>query len=102
MKPQEIYMLSTEFQPRSEYALVKPIDLEKEKKSDSGIVISLGSQASTLERPGSGEVIAVGSDVEGIESGDMILWPETDGLDLMFNDGQFMLIRDKSILGKRK
>lgn len=101
-KAQEVNLKSTEFQPKNEYVLVKPTALAQEKKSESGIVYSLGTNRSVVDRPGQGEVIAVGADIEDIVEGDFILWPGTDGLDLEFNDGVYMLLRYKSIIGLKK
>lgn len=100
---QKINLESTEFQPRSEYVLVKPKELEKgEKATESGIVFAITQNQSITDRPSNGEVIAVGTDVEGIEEGMFVIWPETDGIDLEFDDGDFLLIRDKSIIGSKK
>jgi co-chaperonin GroES (HSP10) len=100
---QEVNILSTEFQPKNEYILVKPEELPKgEKKTESGLIIAIQQNTSALDRPTSGTVVSVGSDIEDIAEGDFILWPGTDGLDMQFNDGEFMLLRYKSVIGKRK
>lgn len=102
MSKQRIQFKSTEFQPKNEYVLVKPKELDKEEKSESGIVLSIGSQQSSLIRPTLGKVISVGSDIDDIKEDMYIVWPETDGLDLEFDDGDYMLIRYKSIVGMKK
>lgn len=100
---QKVDILSTEFQPKNEYILVKPVELERgEKKTESGIVIAIQQNTSTLIRPTSGSVIAVGKDIDDIKEGDFILWPGTDGLDLEFTDGAYMLLRYKSVIGSKK
>lgn len=101
MNKQEVPIQSTEFQPRNEYVLVKPQSLAKEKKTESGLVYSMGPKSS-LERPTSGEVISVGADIEDLPVGAFVIWPGTDGLDLEFEDGEFMLLRYKSIIGFKK
>lgn len=98
---QRIKMNSSEFQPKNEYLLVKPEDLEKEEKSSSGIVLSTGPKSSLI-RPTLGTVISVGSDIEDIKEQATVVWPETDGLDLEFNDGNYILIRYRSIVGSKK
>jgi co-chaperonin GroES (HSP10) len=102
-KSQLVQILSTEFQPKNEYILVKPQELDKgEKKTESGLIIAIQQNTSALDRPTSGVVVSVGSDIEDIKEGDFILWPDTDGLDLEFIDGPFMLLRYKSVIGSKK
>lgn len=101
MQKQEVNILSSEFQPKNEYVLVKPVKLESEKKTESGLIIAL-KPSSSLERPTSGTVVAVGKDIEDITEGMFILWPGTDGLDIIFTDGEFVLLRYKSIIGSKK
>lgn len=100
MRTQVISIKSTEFQPKSEYILVKPEDLQKEKKTESGIVLSI--ENAPTDRPTYGEVQAVGSDIEDVVPGQMVIWPNTDGIDLEFTDGIRILLRYKSILGMKK
>lgn len=97
---QRVGILSTEFLPKNEYVLVKPVSLEKEQLTAGGIVIAINQ--SSLSRPTIGVVVEVGKDIEDIAKGDTILWPETDGLDFEFIDGEFMLLRYKSIIGSKK
>lgn len=100
---QKVDLLSTEFQPKNEYVLVKPIELEKgEKKTESGLIISLNQNTSSLDRPTAGTVVDVGADIKDIEVGSVVLWPMTDGLDIEFTDGPFMLLRYASIIGSKK
>ena len=107
---QEIKLNSTEFQPRSEYILVKPELPDSEVKTQSGIIIGASKKSpSPTNRPMSGTVIAVGCAIQDIKEGDYVIYPNTDGLDLKFLDSdpaieeaQFVLLRDKSVLGKRK
>ena len=107
---QEIKLKSNEFQPRAEYILIKPElpDKDKEVKTQSGIIIGQVKKSVT-DRPMSGTVIAVGSTIVDIKEGDYVIYPNTDGLDLKFEDSdplieeaQFVLLREKSVLGKRK
>ena len=100
---QQVNLESTEFQPKNEYLLVNPEALEKgEKKTDSGLIIALAQNTSSLIRPTSGKVVAVGKDIEDIKEGDFVMWPGTDGLDIEFTDGLFVLLRYKSVIGSRK
>ena len=100
MKTQRVEILSTEFKPKNEYLLVKPSEMQTEKVTESGLVIALKPQSS-MDRPTSGTVIAVGQDIEDIKSKDFVLWPNTDGLDIEFIDGIFILLRYKSVIGTK-
>lgn len=99
---QEVYLNSTEFQPKDELVLVKPIDLKPEKATESGIVFDLGKQRSVTERPSHGVVISKGANVEDVDVGSTVVWPAQDGIDLKFLDGEFLVLRHKSIIGAKK
>lgn len=99
-KTQRIYFKSTEFTPRNDLILVEPIELKKEEVTDSGIIIQ--NELSSTDRPTSGKVVAVGAEVAEVSSikpGDTVLWPNTDGLDIEFDDGVRMLLRYETIIG---
>ena len=96
---QTISIKSTEFQPLSEYLLVEPETLEKEEKTQSGIVI--GIQRSVVDRPSCGKIIKAGTNDLGLEENDYIVWPSTDGIDAEFTDGKFLLLKVKSVIGKQ-
>lgn len=102
MSKQRVQFKSTEFQPKNEYVLVKPQELQKEELSDSGFVLSINKNQSSLIRPSTGRVISVGADIDDISPEMLIIWPETDGLDLAFDDGDYMLIRYRSVIGMKK
>lgn len=96
---QTISIKSTEFQPLPEYLLVEPEALEKEEKTQSGIVI--GIQRSVVDRPSCGKIIKAGTNDLGLEENDYIVWPSTDGIDAEFTDGKFLLLKVKSVIGKQ-
>lgn len=104
---QEIKMLSKDFQPLQEFLLVKPDETSNEEMTDGGILIT--HQKSITMRPCSGVVLAKGPGCENIEVGDYVVFPDTDGIDVKFEDSdtlidysQFMLLRYKSVIGKKK
>lgn len=101
MSKQEVALFSTEFQPKNEYLLIKPQALETERITGSGIVIQSNNR-SALHRPTYGEVLSVGKDIDDIITGDFVIWPVTDGLDMELLDGDFMLLRYKSVIGMKK
>lgn len=101
MATQRFYIKSEDFIPSEELILIKQQEIKKEETSTSGIVISLKKESIT-NRPGSGEVISIGHAVKNIQEKDFVFFPNTDGIDIEFDDGEFMLIREKSVIGKRK
>ena len=97
---QEIDMHSSDFVPRDETVLVYPTELTKEEVSESGIVISV--HRSSLQRPTTGRVVKVGGKIDWINENDYVIWQMTDGINLKFTDGDFLLLREKSLLGLKK
>ena len=101
MSAQRVYLKSTEFQPQQDLILIKVVELHQEENSASGLILSIKKESVT-HRPTSGEVISKGSKVENVEIGDFVFWPTADGIDFEFDDGNFLLLRDASIIGTKK
>lgn len=101
-KLQQVYVESSEFKPKKDNILVKPIELKHEKVTETGLVVQVNTNRSVTDRPTMGTVIAIGDDVKDIKEGDIVFWPITDGLDFEFNDGVFILLRYESIIGIKK
>lgn len=101
-KLQQVYIDSSEFKPKKDNILVKPIELKHEKVTESGLVVQVNANRSVTDRPTMGTVVAVGDDVQDISVGDVVFWPITDGLNFEFNDGIFILLRYESIIGSKK
>lgn len=89
---------STEFTPSTGNLLVK-ITLVNEKKSSSGII--LNTKKSILDRPCSGEVVASGDPNTAV--GTMIMFPNTDGINVEFldssDDNKFIVLKKESVIG---
>ena len=110
---QKIDMNSEEFVPSPELVLVKVSQqrMEQDKVSAGGIVISQAKIRSVNDRPSMGTVVSVGLNVADIEPGDCVVFPNTDGQDVQFNDSeetykidelaQFIILRDTSIIGRK-
>lgn len=103
---QEINMKSTEFKPLQEFLLVKSESVDNYETTQGGIVIA--NRKSITQRPCSGTVIAVGEGCNDLRAGDYVVFPDTDGIDVKFTDSditknypEYMLLRYKSIIGKR-
>lgn len=100
MNDQRVLLSSSEFQPKNDYILVKPQALPTEIQTPSGIYLDV-SPTRVTQRPTGGIVICSGSDKD-IKEDMYVLWPETDGIDIEFNDGNFVLLRYTSIIGSKK
>lgn len=97
---QKINLNSTDFVPRSNSILVEYNEPEKEETTESGILVTM--HRSSLERETQGKVVAVGNEIEWINEGDIVVWAMTDGINLDMLDGKFLLLRETSIIGKKK
>lgn len=100
MSKQKVYVNSFEFEPRNKLILVKPGELKKEEVSASGIVMSIRKE-SVIDRPSFGKIIAVGESVDSYNVNDEVFWPIADGIDFEFLDGDFMLLKAESVIGKK-
>lgn len=110
---QKINMNSTEFVPGTELLLVKVEQkrMDADKVSAGGIVIEQAKIRSVNDRPSMGTVVSIGQDVVSAKPGDCVVFPNTDGQDVQFNDSdeiykvdelaQFIILRDTSIIGRK-
>ena len=96
---QFINMKSNEYCALDKYALVKVDEQSTEEITNSGIVVS--TRRSVLDRPCYGTVVAIAKNEKGVEKGDMVVWPNTDGIDAEFLDGDFLILKLDSIIGKK-
>lgn len=98
----DLTITSAEFIPTQNFILVEQDILDRgEVQTETGLVLATSQNQSVVDKSTSGTVLAVGPKVEGIEVGCRVYWPRTDGLDLEFSDGEFMLFKDTSIVGYR-
>ena len=51
-------------------------------------------------RPTTGTIVSVGKS-DKYKPGDFVVFPSTDGLDFKFTDGQFLILRLESLIGKK-
>ena len=91
---------SENFVAGKKYCLVKPVIPDPIEQSKSGIVIGL-SKTMMDSRPVTGEIISIGESTE-YKKGDNVVFPSTDGLDFKFDDGQFLILKIESLIGKMK
>jgi co-chaperonin GroES (HSP10) len=91
-----------EFSPVKDYMLVQVVPDETEKKTETGIVLSV--QESVIEdRPKQGVIKAVGPDAP-YKIGTFVYWTKNGGYDLKHirvdeNDSYYILINPDTVLG---
>lgn len=93
---QTINLRSDQIRCTKKNILVKPIIPDSVEKSDSGIVIRTVKQGIENTRPCHGTVVV--SFVKGIKSGDVVIFPSTDGIDVKLLDGQYLFLKEESII----
>jgi len=90
---------STYFAPADDLILVKPRELPKGEVVESGLVIEMEQNTSVVDRPSLGKVIKIGKDVSERWNDKTIIWVEQDGVDVELQDGIFLMLQEKSVLG---
>lgn len=95
---QTIDLNSNQIECSKGHILVKPIIPDSVEKSDSGIVIRTVKQGIENTRPCYGVVVT--SFVAGIKSGDTVIFPSSDGIDVKFKDGQYLFLKASSIIAR--
>jgi hypothetical protein len=93
---------SERFYPEAGLLLIKPRELPKGEVKHGELIIEMEQNQSVVDRPTFGEVIAVGEDVDSSYINSNVIWVEHDGMDLELQDGGFIVIKLKSLLGKVK
>ena len=85
----------TSFKPRKGHLLIATPPQDDVVKTASGIVVE---RRSVLDRPCYGEVVA--SADEDIPVGSNVVYPNTDGIDCVFNGQRgFVLLKVDSVIG---
>ena len=83
------------FKAMKGHLLLKVLSSDSVEVSKSGIVIG---KKSVLDRPCWGEVMSSG--VDNIIEGDVVVFPNTDGIDCEFNEHTgYMLLKGDSVIG---
>ena len=89
-----------EIKPLNDKVAVKYVEVEKEEKTEAGIV--LPDTAKKDEKPQQGEVIAVGSkcgeDGDGVEVGDTVVFDKYAGTEITVDDEEFIIIKIDDVL----
>jgi chaperonin GroES len=75
----------------NDYIIIEPI--KESNVSKSGILISSSEEVA----PEKGKVISVGSEVEFISIGDIILFPTYGLSKIKFEDKEYLIIKDRDI-----
>ena len=84
------------FQPLGKRVLVER--LEDVKTTASGIIIPDNAK----EKPLSGKVLAVSSEVEGVSVGDSVVFAEYGGTEVAFDGKTYLVLKIEDVLGVLK
>ena len=90
---------SSKFKPAKDLIMVKPRELPKGEVEQSGFVMEMEQNTSIVDRPTLGTIIAIGDDVTINKVNDTIVWVEHDGMDVVLEDGAFLFLQEKSVIG---
>jgi len=81
------------FKPLGDRLLVERV--EEANTTASGIIIPDNAK----EKPSKGKVLAIGSDVEEINEGDIVVFGKYAGTDLVLNDKEYLVLEVSDVLG---
>ncbi len=83
-------------EPLDEFVVVQPVADETETRS--GLVLPASAAAAATCR--TGIVAAVGSEVEGIEAGDKVLYPRDAGYEVRLSGIEVKVLRREDIIAR--
>jgi len=81
------------FKPLGDRLLVERV--EEANTTASGIIIPDNAK----EKPSRGKVLAVGSDVEEVKKGDIVVFGKYAGTDLILDDNEYLVLEVSDVLG---
>ncbi len=81
------------FKPLGDRVLVERV--EETNTTASGIIIPDNAK----EKPSEGKVLAVGSDVEEVKEGDVVVFGKYSGTDLVLDGNEYLVLEVSDILG---
>ena len=80
--------------PLDDYVVIEPSDEETETRA--GLIIPASAEAGCR----TGIVTAVGTEVEGIEAGDKVLYPKDAGFDVRLAGSAVKVIRRRELIAR--
>ena len=97
---------SDKFSPLQDLIVVKPYaefgGRKEEEVTECGLILALSKEKSVVnDRPVYGKVISCGDKCTVIKQGMEIFWDVTRGHDIVFKDGEFMILMEETVLGYR-
>ena len=81
------------FKPLGDRLLVERV--EEANTTASGIIIPDNAK----EKPSRGKVLAIGSDVEEIKEGDIVVFGKYAGTELVLDDNEYLVLEVSDVLG---
>ena len=80
--------------PIGKYIVIKSID--EEIKTQSGLILS--AEDTNQMRYKKGKVIEAGTDVRGIDSGELIYYDKINSFTMLIGDEQFTVIQERDVV----
>ena len=81
------------FKPLGDRVLVERV--EETNTTASGIIIPDNAK----EKPSEGKVLAIGSDVEEVKEGDVVVFGKYSGTELVLDGNEYLVLEVSDILG---
>ena len=81
------------FKPLGDRLLVERV--EEVNTTASGIIIPDNAK----EKPSQGKVLAIGSDVEEVKEGDVVVFGKYSGTELTLDDKEYLVLEVSDVLG---
>ena len=81
------------FKPLGDRVLVERV--EETNTTASGIIIPDNAK----EKPSEGKVLAIGSDVEEVKEGDIVVFGKYSGTELVLDGNEYLVLEVSDILG---
>jgi chaperonin GroES len=88
--------IDVSIEPLDEYLVIQPSNDETETRS--GLILPASAAAAAAIR--SGIVTAVGSDANGIEPGDKVLYPREEGYDVRLGGMEVKVIKREALIAR--
>jgi chaperonin GroES len=88
--------IDASLEPLDEFVVIQPVSDESETRA--GLILPASAASATACR--TGIVTAIGSDVEGIEVGDKVLYPREEGYDVRIVGMEVKVLRRSDLIAR--
>jgi chaperonin GroES len=93
---EESRSIDASLEPLDEYVVIQPVSDESETRA--GLILPASAAAAASCR--TGIVTAIGSDVEGVEVGDKVLYPRDEGFEVRIVGIEVRVLRRSELIAR--